>query len=62
MNDVKSPPPFVRFLKGELEPNSVHLDNATRDVQVSLSPFNKVNLIECDFCLSHVQPLGFQVE
>ena len=62
MNDVKSPPPFARFLKGELELDSVHLDDATRDMQVSLSPFNEVDLVECDFRPSHVQPLGFQVE
>ena len=29
MNDVKSPPPFARFLKGELELDSVDLNNAT---------------------------------
>ena len=62
MNDVKSPPPFACFLKGELESESVNLDNATQDVQVSLSPFNEVDLIECSFCPSHIQPLGFQVE
>ena len=31
-------------------------------MQVSLSSFKKVDLVECDFCPSHVQPLGFQVE
>ena len=31
-------------------------------MQVSPSPFNKVDLIECAFHPSHVQPLGFQVE
>ena len=62
MNDVKSPPPYVRFLKGELESDSVNLDDATRDMQVSLSPFHEVDVVECDFRPSHVQPLGFQVE
>ena len=62
MNDIKSPPPYVCFLKGELESDSVNLDEATRDMQVSLSPFNEVDLVECDFRPSHVQPLGFQVE
>ena len=28
MNDVKTPPPFARFLKGELELDSVNLDEA----------------------------------
>ena len=62
MNDVKSPPPFACFLKGELESDSVNLNEATQDMQVSLSPFNKVDLIECAFHPSLVQPLGFQVE
>ena len=62
MNDVKSPPPFASFLKGELESETVNLNDATQDMQVSLSPFNEVDLVECNFCLSHVQPLGFQVE
>ena len=62
MNDVKSPPPFACFLKGELESDSVDLDDATRDMQVLLSPFNEVDLVECDFRPSHVQPLGFLVE
>ena len=42
MNDVKSLPPFVCFLKGELDSESVNLDDAIRDMQVSLSPFNKM--------------------
>ena len=29
MNDVKSPPPFACFLKGELELDSINLDEAT---------------------------------
>ena len=31
-------------------------------MQVSLSPFNEVDLVECEFRPSHDQPLGFQVE
>ena len=49
MNDVKSPPPFARFLKGESESETVNLNDATWDMQVSLSPFNEVDLIECVF-------------
>ena len=30
-------------------------------MQVSLSPFNKVDLVECNFHPSHVQSLSFQV-
>ncbi len=62
MNDLKTPPPYVRFLKGELEPHTVHLDDATRDMQVSLSPFTDVDVVDCDFRPSTTQPLGFQVE
>ena len=62
MNDVKSPPPFAHLLKVELEPNSANLNNATQDMQVSLSPFNEVDLVECESRPSHVQTLGFQVE
>ena len=62
MNDVMSPPPCACFLRGELEPNSVNLDDATQDVQVSLSPLNEVDFFECEFHPSHIQLLGFQVE
>ena len=45
MNDVKTPPPYVCFLKGDLDIKRVHLDDATADMQVSLSPFDWVDLV-----------------
>ena len=62
MNDMKTPLPCIRFLKGELAPHAIHLNDATHNMQVSLSPFNNVDTVECNFCPMTTQPLGFQVE
>ena len=62
MSDMKKPPPFVQLLRGELKPDQLHLDDATADMQVSLSPFNEIDIVDCDFDPKSDQPLGFQIE
>ena len=61
MIDSKSPPPFVQYLRSDLDKDQLHLDDATSLMQVSLSPFNEVDVIDCRFRPSAAHPLGFQV-
>ena len=62
MVDSKNPPPYVLYLRGELTHEQLHLDDATADMQVSLSPFNEVDKVNCVFTPSAEHPLGFQIE
>lgn len=48
-NDSPDPPSYVRFLKGSLSEERLHLDDATKNMTVSLSPFNKVEIVEASF-------------
>ena len=61
-NDSPNPPPYVRFLKGNLDPSRLHLDDATRNMTISLSPFNKIEEVPSRFSPLLARPLGFQVE
>ena len=61
MIDSKNPPPFVQYLRGDLDKDQLHLDDATSSMQVSLSPFNEVDVVDCRFRPSAAHPLGFQV-
>ena len=62
MQDLPNPPPFVHQLRGTAPSTQVHLDDATRDMQISLSPFTHELTVECVFRPSATHPLGFQIE
>ena len=61
MNDSTDPPPYVRFLRGELPKEEIDLQNATPEMQIHLTPFVNVEEVECDFHARASQPLGFQL-
>ena len=61
MNDSADPPPYVRYLRGDLDPEHIHLDDSTPDMQVSLSPFNEVDIVTCDFHSAATSPLGLEI-
>ncbi len=61
MVDSPNPPRFVQYLRGDLDQERIHLDDATADMQVSLSPFNEVDIVHCNFTPSSTEPLGFQI-
>ena len=62
MQDLRTPPPFVHQLRGTVPPTQVHLDDATRDMQISLSPFTHVVEHTLSFRPGSPHPLGFQME
>ena len=62
MQDLRNPPPFVHQLRGTAPTTQVHLDDVTRDMQVSLSPFTHVVEHTVPFRPDSPHPLGFQLE
>jgi len=58
-NGDAKPPPYVRFLKGDLSLEEVDLTDATSDMQVSLSPFNEIDVVDTPFTPRAMNPLGF---
>ena len=61
-NDAPDPPRYVRFLKGEVDATQLHLDDATDNMRISLSPFNNIAEVVTAFNARSPSPLGFQVE
>ena len=61
-NESPNPPPYVRYLKGNLDTTRLHLDDVTKNMTISLSPFNKIEEVPSRFSPSIARPLGFQVE
>ena len=61
-NDSLDPPPYVRYLKGDSDLETVHLDDTTAAMDISLSPFNKTMVVDTPFHPLRGAPLGFQVE
>jgi hypothetical protein len=62
MNDSKKPPPYVQYLRDDLAPEEVHLDDIDDDMKIVMSPFTTVDSVACVFRPNAAQPLGFQVE
>ena len=61
-NDSLRPPPCVRFLKGSVDMEHVNLDSTLENLDISLSPFNKISVVNCILQPARGTPLGFQVE
>ena len=56
------PPPYVKLLRGEVtDKEQLHLDDATQDMAVSLTPFNEVEEYPVKFRPDSQHPLGFQM-
>ena len=61
-NDSKNPPPYVQALRGEIPSDTLHLDNVSSSMAVSLSPFNTVDAVTVKFRPKAKDPLVFSVQ
>lgn len=59
-NDSTDPPPYVKYLRGELKLEDIRLEDSSADMQISLSPFRDVVDIDCDFKPLDKRPLGIR--
>ena len=62
MQDLDDPPPYVRYLKGEMEQEAMDMQDSTEAMEVILTPFTRVKEITIPIRPRSVDALGMRLE